>query len=141
MKWYENIDLIHCDVRPANIMCNADGKPVLVDFGAARLADHAPALYEGTLSYGSNRVLTAIATETPIALTVADDLISFCRCFCAAVLADAKPTSRLPSDLERHWAKIENDFRIAQDLATLCRNEPPQYSAIIARIYRFFASN
>jgi hypothetical protein len=45
-----NRGVLHCDLKPANILLYADHKPRLADFGQARLMhEHAPAL--GTLFY------------------------------------------------------------------------------------------
>lgn len=42
--------ILHCDLKPANIMLDQDGSPRLADFGQARLRqDHSPSL--GTLFY------------------------------------------------------------------------------------------
>jgi serine/threonine-protein kinase len=50
--------VVHCDIKPGNVMVRADGSPVLLDFGVAQLVDlaneEAPELsFAGTPAYAS----------------------------------------------------------------------------------------
>lgn len=56
--------VVHGDISPANVLVNADGQAVLVDFGLFRLARHSTAAPAGTRGYWAPEVL-ARGTYSP----------------------------------------------------------------------------
>src|SRR5262249_30803445 len=46
-------NVLHCDIKPANIVLDGDGNPKLVDFNVARLTDLDSSQIGGTLAYMS----------------------------------------------------------------------------------------
>ena len=63
--------VVHCDIKPANIIVTLEGRPKLIDFGVARIQDVADARPEGfTRAYTSPQRLNGAPA------TVADDVYS-----------------------------------------------------------------
>lgn len=82
--------VLHCDIKPANILVGEDGRAKLIDFGIARLRDVIdPALPHGfTRGYASPQRL---AGEAP---TVADDVYALGKLLAELV------SGRLPADAD-----------------------------------------
>lgn len=63
--------VVHCDIKPANILVTCEGRPKLIDFGVARIQDVADSRPEGfTRAYTSPQRLGGAPA------TVADDVYS-----------------------------------------------------------------
>ena len=88
LGYAHNLGLVHCDLKPANIMIDRTGKVFLADFGIARLTDAATATLIGAVtifflifakSYGLN-LINGIAiglffiSALPIMLTMSAEM-------------------------------------------------------------------
>ncbi|MGE4070792.1 MAG: protein kinase [Lysobacterales bacterium] len=85
--------VVHCDIKPGNVMVRADGTPVLLDFGVAQLVDlaneEAPELsFAGTPAYASPEQLL----HQPV--TVQSDVWGL-GMLMIELLAGVRPTCRL----------------------------------------------
>jgi hypothetical protein len=83
--------IVHGDVRPENIMINAQNEAVLIDWGfASATASSAPRPFAGTFRYASNQVLEAAISSRSRVPQPQDDLGSLVR----TVIAVSTPSLR-----------------------------------------------
>ena len=98
--------LVHRDVRPANIMQDAEGNVYLVDLGACAEKDTI-VQYEGTLRYASDDILTLMIHQKTLlpkhTPTVADDLMSVVRCAITVERRLLVPPTRKAEDVKAYW--------------------------------------
>ena len=86
IKHLHNADILHKDIKPANVMVTDNGEVRLLDLGIARLAEEKDAVgeYHGTPAYSSPEQLNAAK------LTKATDVYSFA-VMCFSILSGRHP--------------------------------------------------
>ncbi|KAL3906526.1 MAG: hypothetical protein SGPRY_010516 [Prymnesium sp.] len=127
--------VVHCDVRPANIMKAVGNtqRAVLVDFSAACSIENEADVYtHGTLSFASDRVLQAVHGNEKIKVTPTDDMQSFARCILASMfnINDFALHTHDTCAIQECWAKLENRTNFSKKLMDLCYANPPDYDAV-----------
>lgn len=57
------LDFVHCDIKPSNVLVTPEGKPILIDFNVSFRSDatHSPANIGGTLPYMAPEQVRAFA--------------------------------------------------------------------------------
>ena len=108
--------VLHCDLKPANILLDQDGKPRLADFGQSRLSrEQAPAL--GTLFYMAPEQADLKAVPDARWDVYALGALAYC-------MITGSPPHRTPQSVERLEAAGDLDDRLAQ-YRRMIRGAPP----------------
>ena len=105
-------DCRHGDINPSNLMVNAYGGLVLIDFGSSSRGKEVR-LATGTIITMSQALLDAFATKIPRELTVADDLES---CFKSVKLLTDVFLGNLVLKVVEHITDNDNKARTMQAL-------------------------
>jgi hypothetical protein len=108
--------VLHCDLKPANILLDQDGKPRLADFGQSRLSrEQAPAL--GTLFYMAPEQADLKAVPDVRWDVYALGALLYC-------MLTGNPPHRTPQSVERLEAAGDLGDRLAQ-YRRMIRSAPP----------------
>ncbi len=107
-----SVGLVHCDIKPENIMVGADGRPRIMDFGLAKTVDDAERKDGGTVLY-----MAPEHRQTKTA-SAASDQYSYCLTFAEALgaRAEALDTQACPAHTPRHvWRALQRGAAPAAD--------------------------
>ncbi len=109
--------VLHCDLKPANILLDQDGKPRLADFGQSRLShEQAPAL--GTLFYMAPEQADLKAVPDARWDVYALGALVYC-------MLTGSPPHRTPQSIERLEAAGDLGDRLAQYRRMIQSAPPP----------------
>ena len=104
--------VVHCDIKPANILVTAEGRPKLIDFGVARIQDVADTRPEGfTRAYTSPQRLSGLPA------TVADDIYSLGVVLCELLTGGTATSAAELAAQPRELAAIVRKATAAQPQA------------------------
>ncbi len=102
--------VVHCDIRPDNLLLGPDGQVLVNDWGAASFYTAGAQPYLGARRYASDKVLALLAESPTIDIDFRpeDDLVAFVRAMCALLVPGMKiPNSTTePADVMEHWKKM-----------------------------------
>lgn len=84
--------VLHCDIKPANILVTAEGRPKLIDFGVARIQD----VIDASLPQGYTRAYASPQRLAGEPATMADDVYSLGRVL-AELLGGEPPEADAPA--------------------------------------------
>ncbi len=115
--------VLHCDIKPANILVTPDGRPKLIDFGVARLQD----VLDAALPQGFTRAYSSpqrLAGEPP---AVTDDVYSLGMVLVELLTGDvADPqTLAFAAPLDAELGAIARRALAPERAAALCERRTP----------------
>jgi serine/threonine-protein kinase len=84
--------VLHCDIKPANVLVTAEQRPKLIDFGVARIQD----VIDASLPQGYTRAYASPQRLAGEPATMADDVYSL-GCVLAELLGDPPPEGTAPT--------------------------------------------
>lgn len=98
--------VLHCDIKPANILVTVEGRPKLIDFGVARIQD----VIDASLPQGYTRAYASPQRLTGEPATMTDDVYSL-GCVLAELLsrpshADSAPAAKAASLADEELAAV-----------------------------------
>lgn len=96
--------VLHCDIKPANILVTAEGRPKLIDFGVARIQD----VIDASLPQGYTRAYASPQRLAGEPATTADDVYSL-GCVLAELTGGAWPgadASAAPGHIDAELAAV-----------------------------------
>lgn len=119
--------LLHLDLKPANILVDATGRPVIIDLGLAAPTDRAQARFSGTIAYAAPEQLAGRA------LTAAADL------FAVGAILYAALAGRFPHETPAGDRAALIAARLDQPATPLARLRPDLPAAVTAVVDRLLA--
>lgn len=107
--------ILHCDLKPANVLLDSRGEPQVSDFGLARSIGGRGSGYEGTVEGGTTGWMSPEQVERQ-PLTAASDVYSLGLILCWLLNADPPPPSKRST---WRWARqMDWELRTIVDKAT-----------------------
>lgn len=132
--------IVHCDIRPDNLLLGPNGHVLVNDWGAANFFEEGTEQpYLGARRHASNDVLQMLAKDPTMKMHFKpeDDLVGFVRAMCALLVPEMRvPHSVMePADVLQHWTKMPPFWKDLEGMA-----ERALYESIEIEIEKVFVT-